>query len=126
MPLEEKYLEELKSIVDLNDPAIDAVKALSKMTRLLRRYLHEKFDAPGFEATTGELHRFLYEKKFDDRFVVEVKELLSDADMIKFSGRSISRADLEKSYAVVENIFHKGMRGDISHGDSTPLEKDNP
>ena len=123
VPIEEKYLQELVSIVDLNDPSIDGVKVLSHMSRLLRRYLHEKFSAPGFEATTGELYQYLYENKFEDHFVNEMKDLLSTADVVKFSGKSVSRADVEKSYTVIENTFHKGQHNDLSHRAQPPAEE---
>jgi len=119
IPMEEKYLQELAAIVDLNDAAYDGVKALSHITRLLRRYLHDKFSTPGFEATTGEVTQFLYDHKFQDHFVNEVKDLLSSADIAKFSGKNVSRADVEKSYAIVENILHKGARDELSFGELT-------
>jgi hypothetical protein len=121
--IEEKYIAELKSVVDLNDPTMDGVKVLSQMTRLVRRYLHEKFSAPGFEATTGELYQFLYEKKFKDSFVNEMKDLLSMADIVKFSGKSVSRAEVEKSYAVIEGAVHKGQQNELLQ-DAQPSVED--
>jgi len=122
--IEEEYLQELAALVNLNDPPKDGVKALSQMTRLLRRYLHEKFGAPGFEATSGELYQFLYDQKFDDHFINEMKELLSAADIVKFSGGSVSRADVEKSYSIIESTLHRGGRDEISYGEQTPTEND--
>lgn len=122
--IEEKYMQELAALVNLNDPPKDSVKALSQMTRLLRRYLHEKFGAPGFEATSAELYQFLYDRKFDDHFINEMKELLSAADIVKFSGSSVSRSDVEKSYALIETTLLKGSRDEILYGGQTPTEND--
>jgi len=122
--IEDEYLQELAALVNLNDPPKDGAKALSQMTRLLRRYLHEKFAAPGFEATTGELFQFLYAQKFDDHFINEMKELLSAADIVKFSGSAVSRADVEKSYGVIESTLLRGSRDEILYGEQAPTQND--
>ncbi len=115
IPLEQVYLQELHNEIDLNDPAQETSKAFSKMSRLLRRFLHEKFNAPGFEATSGELYQYLYSHKFSDEFINNVKGLLSTADVIKFSGRTVDRNEVERAYSRVEAIFEKSLAGDIQH-----------
>jgi len=113
VPIEEKYLAKLKELADLNEPTLDCAKAYSGMSRLLRRFLHERFDTPGLEATTTQVADFLYDHKFNDRIVNELKEILSNSDIIKFSGKPVDRPDLERAYTLVESIFQKSLRGEV-------------
>jgi len=113
VPIEEQYLQELKAAVDLNEPTLDGAKVFSLLSKMLRRFLHERFNAPGLEATTSEVKQFLYDERFDDRIVNEIKEILSNADIIKFSGKPVDRPDVERTYTLVESIFQKSLRNEI-------------
>lgn len=112
-PTEELYLEELRALFAPNDYSLDGGQAFAKMSRLLRRFLHEKYGAPGLEATSSELYRFLYEQKFDDRFINDVRDLLSAADLIKFSGRSVERNEVLTAQSRIESILFSSLRGEI-------------
>jgi hypothetical protein len=114
-PLEENYLDELKTIFDPSDYSLDGNQAFSQMSRLLRRFLHDKFSAPGLEATTSELYQFFYDQKFEDHFINEIRDLLSNADVIKFSGKSVDRNDAALMMSRVESIFHSSLRDEIKH-----------
>lgn len=114
-PLEENYLDELKAVIDPSDYSLDGKRAFSQMSRLLRRFLHEKFSAPGLEATTSELYQFFYDQKFEDRFINEIRDLLSNADVIKFSGKSVDRNEADLMMSRVESILHSSLRGEIKH-----------
>lgn len=107
VPIEEKYLQELKKTIDLNDPSLDGAKAFAQLSKLLRRFLHERFAAPGLEATTSDVTHYLFEQKFENRLVNEIKEILSSADIIKFSGKSVDRAEVERTFTLVESLFQK-------------------
>ena len=112
-PIDELYWEELRASIDPNDYSLDGGQAVAKMSRLLRRFLHEKYGAPGLEATSSELYRFLYEQKFEDRFINEVRDLLSAADLIKFSGRSVERHEVMLTQSRIETILVSSLRGEI-------------
>jgi hypothetical protein len=114
-PLEENYLDELKTIFDPSDYSLDGNQAFSQMSRLLRRFLHDKFSAPGLEATSSELYQFFYDQKFEDRFINEIRDLMSNADVIKFSGKSVDRNDAALMMSRVESIFHSSLRNEIHH-----------
>lgn len=126
VPLEEVYLQELHEEIDLNDPTQDGVKTYSQISRLLRRFMHEKFNAPGFEATSGEIYQVLYDQKFSDAFINQVKEILSTADVIKFSGRAVDRSEVERAYTQVESMFEQSLNQDIKFQGRDESVSENP
>ncbi|MBN1560571.1 hypothetical protein JW998_09990 [candidate division KSB1 bacterium] len=111
--MEEEYLQLLRESVDLNEPTLNGGKSFSDISRLLRRFLHERFDAPGLEATTTQVIDSLSDRKLNDRVVNEIKEILTSADISKFSGKAVDRANLERAYTIVESILQKSLRGEI-------------
>ncbi|MBN1479740.1 hypothetical protein EH223_17670 [candidate division KSB1 bacterium] len=120
VPIEEKYLQELKKTIDLNDPSLDGAKAFAQLSKILRRFLHERFSAPGLEATTSEVIQYLYEQKFENRWVNEIKEILSNADIIKFSGKPVDRPDIERTFTIVESLFQASLQGQMGpHSETT-------
>lgn len=112
-PIEETYLEELRGLFDPSDFSSDGSPIVEKGSRLLRRYLQEKYEAPGLEATTSELCEFLYAGGFDELFINKVREFLTNADLIKFSGRTIDRNEAVTLLGVAEAILQSGLRGEI-------------
>ncbi len=124
VPIEEKFLQDLKQTVNLDEPSLDGAKAFAQLSKLLRRFLHARFEAPGLEATTSEVTQFLYNERFDDRIVNEIKEILSNADIIKFSGKPVDRPDVERTFTLIESIFQKSLRREIGpKNDQTVAEK---
>ncbi|RPI02674.1 MAG: hypothetical protein EHM72_03625 [Calditrichaeota bacterium] len=114
VPIEEQYLAELKRAIDLNDPSLDGNHAFLIISKLLRRFLHEKFAAPGLEATSSELFQYLYEHKFEDVFINNVRDMLTMADLIKFSGKSVDRNDVSLMVTRLESIFHNCLHGALN------------
>lgn len=113
IPIEEKYLSDLKSQVNLNDPALDTNEAISKISKMLRHFLNEKFALCGLEATTGEVLTEMENKQLDERFISEIKQVLTDADMIKFSGGSADKSKVENMYTLVEANLQRSLRGEL-------------
>lgn len=113
VPIEEQFLQELKDTVDLNEPTVDGAKVFAQLSKILRRFLHERFEAPGLEATTSDVTQFLYDERFDDRIVNDIKEILSNADIIKFSGKPVDRPDVERTYTLIESILQKSLRNEV-------------
>ncbi len=122
--IEERYLQELKASVDLNEPTLDGAKVFSQLSKMLRRFLRDRFNAPGLEATTSEVTQFLYDERFDDRIVNEIKEILSNADIIKFSGKPVDRPDVERTYTLIESIFQKSLRNQVGPKNDSPVTDD--
>lgn len=114
LPVEEEYLRELKKTIDFNDASLDLSKAFTDLSRLLRRFLKEKFKVPALEVTTNEVIQDLEEKNFESRFINDIKDILSTSDVIKFSGGSVSRSDVEQTYTRIESIFEKSLHGQIT------------
>ncbi len=69
--------------------------------------------APGLEATTSELCEFLYANQFDELFITKVRDFLTNADLIKFSGRTIDRNEAVTMLGIAEAIIQGGLRGEI-------------
>lgn len=111
--IEEQYLEELSETISLDDPHQDVSANLSKLSRLLRKFLAVKFHVPGLEATTDEVLTALENLPLDDRFRHEIREVLLTADLAKFSGSHANKTDLEKSYTAVEMNLLRCQRGEI-------------
>ena len=114
LPLEEQYLQTLKDNVDLNDPDLDLDQSYSFLTKMLRRFLNEKFQAPGLEATTNDVLKALEGFNLENRFVNEIREILTQSDMVKFSGAKIEKSDVERTTVLVEAILQKSLRGEIA------------
>jgi hypothetical protein len=118
IPIEEQYLAELKSAINLDDPSLDGGHAFFIISKLLKRFLHEKFAAPGLEATSSELFQYLFEHKFEDTFINNVRDMLTTADLIKFSGKSVDRNEVSLMATRLESIFQNCL-----HGALNPLKK---
>ena len=116
IPIEERYLAELKSI-PMNDPDIDIVDSFSRLSKLLRRFIRDKFSLPGLEASTDELVSELRKLNADEKFIHETQEILKSSDIVKFSGGSSSRSELDRAYTLFEANLHKSLRGELP-GDS--------
>ena len=113
IPLEEKYLQELRENVDLSDLALDVDSAFSTIYKLLRRFLNEKFALPGLEASTGEVIDALQNLRVEERVINEISDVLRTADVIKFSGGGGNRTDLERAFTIFEATLQKSLRGEL-------------
>jgi hypothetical protein len=124
IPIEEKYLTELKSLVDFNGPNLNRGDAVSIVSRLLRNFVSEKFAVSGLEVTTEQVLQELAAKNLDARFLNDVKNVLTTSDKIKFTGGSSNKAELERLYTLVEASLQKSLRGELTK-DSVPEQQDN-
>ena len=113
IPLEEKYLQQLKESINLNDPALDGVKAVSQLSRLLHQFLQERYQSPGLEATTRELVEWLRQNDFEERVANEINDILGRADTVKFSASQVTPTDVEQTYTRVQALFHASFDGEL-------------
>jgi len=113
IPLEEKYLKEFKTLLDLNDATIDIGKSFSLLSRFLRKFLKEKFNIPAEVTTTEDVMNELNNQKIDERFTKDMKDILTTSDIIKFSGSNVDKSELERIYSLIESSLHKSLRGEI-------------
>ena len=114
LPLEEQYLQQLKEIVDLNAVELDVGKSFSKVSRLYRKYLAEKYNIQALETTTEEVNNALSESNVDERFFNSTQEILSACDLAKFSGGAGSKSELERVYTLIESNLERSLRGEVT------------
>lgn len=102
--LEEKYLLELK---DIREKALQNLsEAFSLLSKLFRKYLGEKFHIFALETTTSDLIASLSGLPIKDEHVRQIEDFFTKADVIKFSGQSISQNEFEEAYTRVESLIN--------------------
>ncbi len=101
-PVEELYLATLKEQIPLDRNDLDIGEALSRLSKLVRKYWAEKYGMPGLEATTAQFLAGLKTQKMEERVTREVQEILETADVAKFSGTNADRPTLERLYTLFE------------------------
>lgn len=118
---ERRYLDELQSI-DLLDPELDIVESFSRISRILKCYIRDKFNIPALEITTEEMAAALAEKEVDAKFVAETEKILKSADIIKFSGRRVEKSELERVYTLFEENLKKFMQSADTNENNTDVK----
>lgn len=103
-PIEEKYLEQLHSLVNLNKTDLDLQDGFLKLSRLMRRYLFESYPSATPELTTEGVLEALSAANGTEELIRHTREVLATCDVAKFSGTA-ARADLDRVYTLVEAIF---------------------
>ncbi len=110
VPVETRYLEQLKQAV--NPRADDVVAAFSALSKLLRRYLSERYQLSALEMTTQELSTELSRAGMADKTREQLHEVLEACDLAKFAGGHVERSQLERSYTLVEDILSRPTDND--------------
>ncbi|MFO7890707.1 MAG: hypothetical protein R6V04_10260 [bacterium] len=101
--LEEKYLDELKNMVDLSSG--DKNESFTILSKLFRKYLSEKYEISALETTTDELIHLLSSEELQEDLIRKSKALFSKADVVKFSGKKATQAEVDEAYTTVETIL---------------------
>ncbi|MEJ2627473.1 MAG: hypothetical protein P8078_02790 [bacterium] len=101
--LEEKYLKELKKKVDLSSG--DKNEAFTILSKFFRTYLSEKYSISALETTTDELMQLLSGENLEEELINKSRMLFSQADVVKFSGKKATQAELDGAYTAVETIL---------------------
>jgi len=104
-PLEETYLADLKTEVDLN--GADLGESFSRLSRLLRRYLSEKYAFAAMGLTTKEIARELEGLALDKHAIEATTEVLDVCDVAKFSGQ-MEKSKLDRVYTLLEEVLANG------------------
>jgi hypothetical protein len=107
-PVEEAYLQNLGSDIDLEHPNLN--DDFATLSRLLRRYLTEQFQIRALEGTTEDLVLELGEIDLEDHQVASIRELLTRCDEIKFSGMDGTREELNRFYTLFEGLLQSSLR----------------
>jgi hypothetical protein len=107
-PPEDKYLEELSQGVDLKSH--NAGEAFSALSKILRRYLSERYHIPALEVTTHEITSELSKLAVSEKIIEQVQEALQSCDVAKFSGGQAESGALDRAYTLVEDILNRNKR----------------
>lgn len=101
--VEEKFLEALKTNIDLNSS--DSVNQFAGISRIYRQYLAEKYEIQALEATTSNILKSLRRFTENEKKLEEATEVLNTCDLAKFSGGGPGNAELARVYTLVENFL---------------------
>lgn len=69
----------------------------SKLTRIMRDYLHRRYDVPIREKTSSEISDVLKTTAISRELLIEIEEILNVADIVKFA-KGTSTTDLNRSF----------------------------
>lgn len=106
--IEEDYLNRLKIKIDLK--TTNRSEAIGTVSKIYRKYLSEKFDIAALEATTQELILSLCSLDIEENLIRKSEELFKKADVIKFSGKKATQAELDEAYTTVEAVLESQLR----------------
>ncbi len=101
--IEEKYLDELKDTIDLKSG--NKNESFTILSKIFRRYLSEKYGISAMEITSDELLHLLASAELDKGLLSKSEKLFSKADIVKFSGKNATQAELDEAYTTVETIL---------------------
>jgi hypothetical protein len=102
-PMEKKYLDELKSTINLQKPNLRG--DFYALSRLVRRYLKEKFSISALELATDEVISLLPDTKISENHMNNIKKILVRSDEIKFSGNEGTYEELTQFYTLFESLL---------------------
>ena len=105
-PLEEEFLEELKSTVNINTTELK--EAFASLSKLLRRYLHRRYEIPALGVATQEVVAALRNLTAEEQ-TTHIEEILQTCDLFKFSGGAGEPARLARVYALTENFLQSNL-----------------
>jgi hypothetical protein len=112
-PVEDKYLHEINTAVDLKSR--DVVKELATLSRIFKRYLSERYKVPVLELTTKEIKVELNSLGVSERVMEQTEEILKEADVAKFAGGKVDRTVLDRAFTLVEDILKKNKTDYIEY-----------
>jgi len=114
--LEDKYLNEIKSDVDLNSP--DTVSAFSALAKHFKHYLSEKYHVPVPEVNCKEIAAEMNRHGIPNKVIEYAEEVLRTADVARFSGGQVEKSVLERAYTLVEEILKRNKTDFIEYSNS--------
>ncbi len=114
VPVEQTILTQLEEGLDLDGPQLEVSEGIAFLSKLLRKFLREKFEIAGPVSITDDVVKVLHERGLDTRFVNDVGEILARSDVIKFSGESAEKSELERFYTLFEGMLQKSLRGELA------------
>jgi len=107
VPLEQKFLDELKQSINLNTSEINA--AFASLYKLTRRYIAEKYSVTAQGISTEETLQALREQAAPEDVIMPLAEVLQTCDLYKYSGESGDPTRLTRAYGLIENILGREL-----------------
>lgn len=102
-PIEELYLDMLRLEIRLEVPNL--TEDFSSLSKLVRRYLTERFHIKALEDTTEKLLEELKVTELEEHQANSIKEILTRCDEIKFSAIEGTPEELNRFYTLFEGIL---------------------
>ncbi|RMD88578.1 MAG: hypothetical protein D6813_11895 [Calditrichaeota bacterium] len=122
VPVEEKYLGQLKEQINLKEPQDkDNYAALSK---LFKKYLAERYQISALETSTEEIVHSLKEQNIAESNIKIVDEVLRTCDVVKFSGSQPETGQIERLYTLVEDLLQKNKTEFIEFTNQAQLRQE--
>lgn len=107
IPLEQKFLDELKQSINLNTSEVNA--AFASLYKLTRRYIAEKYSVTAQGISTEETLQALREQAAPEEVIMLLAEVLQTCDLYKYSGESGDPTRLTRAYGLIENILGREL-----------------
>ena len=105
---EKRYLAELKEGVSLE--GADFQNSFSTLSKMMRRYLADKYDVSALELTTEDLVHQLKGIESLSNFVEKLETIFKQTDIVKFSGEKTTAAELGQAYTVFESLLETNLK----------------
>ena len=109
VPLEEEFLANLRSSLNLHDSGLKASQALWSISTTLRKYISQKYQVPALESTTEKIISELATQQLDQAFLNNIQEVLTICDLAKFAGTETNRSELDRVYTMVEALLERNL-----------------
>ena len=109
VPLEDEFLTMLQESTNISSPELEFKESFATMSKILRKYLSQKYQIAALELTSDKLVHVLKENQLDESVVNSVEEILSLCDLAKFAGSEGERKDLDRVYTLIEEILEKNL-----------------
>ena len=109
VPLEEEFLTMLRETVNLKATDVDIKNGFASISKILRKYLMQKYQVSAMEQTSAQLLSALQEKQLNETIYKQVDEILRLCDLAKFAGSMGDQKDLFRVYTLMETILEKNL-----------------
>ncbi len=75
-----------------------------ELSQIIKGYLEARYEIPALESTTEELDRLLRGAKMQETLIVEIKNVLIEADLAKYAQQYSSSRDFRQLLSLVERL----------------------
>ena len=109
VPLEQEFLTMLHESIALNSPDLNIKENFGSLSKILRKYLTQKYEIAAMELTSDQLIISLKKAQLHENVINNIEEILRVCDLAKFAGSEGDRNDLDRIYTLIEEILEKNL-----------------